>query len=36
MNDPTIDWGDAVREIVVPVAEDEEGEGENADEAREA
>ncbi len=36
MNDPTIDWGDAVREIVVPVAEDEDGaEGESTDEARE-
>ncbi|HYH44293.1 MAG TPA: hypothetical protein VEG34_01295 [Thermoanaerobaculia bacterium] len=39
MNDPTIDWGDAVREIVVPVAEDEaegEGEGVTADDDREA
>jgi sRNA-binding protein len=35
MNDPTIDWGDAVREIPVPVAEDDDEAGEGADDARE-
>ncbi len=30
MNDPTIDWGDAVREIAIPTVE-EEGTGEAVD-----